>query len=137
MIKQAFAKNYMPSGGGGNYKYYKINDPFIFEILDSVGIPIIDAIIEGTLYPIIVAFENNRSNQISALRTDNSYHYPIDVSSITGEPDSYASITGDIIKLLKLIIELSPALPSKEEQDEAFSTFQEISKGEYEAMIKK
>lgn len=140
MIKQAFAKNYMPSGGGGNYKYYKINNPEILEQMLAINMPVIDAIIEGELWSFVkVTFVSRNQtsifNQISALRTDNSYNYPMDISDITGKPNSYVSVTGDFVKLIKLLVELTPAL--KEEQDIAFSMFQEISKEEYEAMIKK
>lgn len=138
MIKQAFAKNYMPSGGGGNYKYYKINDPEILEfILENAKMPVIDIIDDGKLYSFVEArsISSNNFYKISALRTDNSYHYLVDISFITEKPDTYVSVTGDLIKILKIIMELVST--PKEQQDNLFSMFQEISKGEYEAMIKK
>lgn len=135
MIKQAFAKNYMPSGGGGNYKYYKINNSeIISKLINPTKVPIIDAIIEGELCSFIKVLDASR-DQISALRTDNSYNYSVDMSEIIGKPNSYISVTGDLVKLIKLVIELFET--PKEEQDRILSMFQEISKGEYEAMIKK
>ena len=135
MIKQAFAKNYMPSGG--NYKYYKINDRDMIQlIVNQLKLPVIDVIIEGELLSFMEAIEHNFS-EISALRTDNSYHYLTDVSEIVKKPDSYIFATGDVMKALKSMVEFYPTPPSKEEWDEVLSRFQEISKGEYEAMIKK
>lgn len=137
MIKQAFAKNYMPSGGGGNYKYYKINDPeMIGFIVNQLKIPVIDMIIEGELLSFMKAIEHSFS-EVSALRTDNSQHYLTDVSEVVRKPDSYIFATGDVMKTLKSIAEFYPTPPSKEEQDHTLSMFQEISKGEYEAMITK
>lgn len=135
MIKQAFAKNYIPSGG--NYKYYKINDPEILDlILRDIKMPVIDAIIEGELLSFVRVIDHS-GFEISALRTDNSYNYPMDTSSVTGISNSYISVTGDLIKTLKLSAELLSPSPSKEDWDRIFSMFQEISKEEYESMITK
>ena len=135
MIKQAFAKNYIPSGG--NYKYYKINDPEILDfIIRDIKMPVIDVIIEGELLSIVRAIKSS-SFEISALRTDNSYNYPLDISAITEIPGTHISVTGDLIKTLKLSLELLLPSPSKEDWDRVFSMFQEISKEEYESMITK
>lgn len=131
MIKQAFAKNYMPSGGGGNYKYYKINDPEILELVGATKMPLIDAIVDGKLYSVVM-LEENSFNHISAIRMDNNYHYS--VNTLPGDPDFYISVTGDLIKMIKSTAELDP---DQDSTDEILSMFQEISKGEYEAMIKK
>ena len=137
MIKQAFAKNYMPSGGGGNYKYYKINNPEILDtVLDYAHMPVIDVIFEGELLSAVRA-RNQSFDFISAIRIDTSYYYPLDTSMVTGKPDSYVSITGDLIKLVDIVAKLSTNPPSKEEYDIVLSMFQEISKEEYEAMITK
>lgn len=135
MIKQAFAKNYIPSGG--NYKYYKINDPRILDsLLDCMGLPVIDVINAGKLLSFVKA-QNYSRNYTYALRTDNSYQYSADISAIIGIPGTHISVTGDITKIMKLFAELMPTPPSKEDWDEQLSMFQEISKEEYESMITK
>lgn len=96
----------------------------------------IDVIIEGELLSFMKAIDHS-SFDISALRTDNNYHYLTDVSGVVGKPDSYISVTGDIMKILKSMLEFYPTPPSKEEWDMTLSMFQEISKEEYEAMITK